>query len=149
MIPLADTLQPLATPLLGRALSWREQQFQSMHEHFNSTDPWIFIRLSAGLAAVLIIFLLIKLTSYLQHRRLEVATKAQPFALFMKVQVALALPAMDRWRMWRMARALRLTHPAAVLISPVLFDRAVAKYKPRLSQRAYFEVIRARLFATL
>ena len=145
MIATTSLTHPIAMPILARTLSWREQQLESMHEQFISTDPWIYIRLGVGLAAVLAIFLLVKFTAFIQQRRLE-AAKAQPFTLFMRVQAALTFPLIDRWQMWRLARALRLPHPAAILISPVLFDRAVAKYMPRPSQQIRFAAIRERLF---
>ena len=125
MIATTSLTHPIAMPILARTLSWREQQLESMHEQFISTY-------NLGCLC-------------LEQNRLE-AAKAQPFTLFMRVQAALTFPLIDRWQMWRLARALRLPHPAAILISPVLFDRAVAKYMPRPSQQIRFAAIRERLF---
>lgn len=145
LFPVSCLLSATGTPLLARTLSWREQQFQSMHEHFVTSDPLIYIRLGIALGAILAVFLAIKLLAYLQRRRIE-AAKAQPFALFVRLQAQLALPLMDRWRLWWMARTLRLPNPAAMLISPLFFDRTVEQYRPNWAHRAHLTAIRRRLF---
>lgn len=139
-------ITPSFAPLiLARELTWREQQLQSMHEHFVESDPLIYVQLIIGLAAVLAIYLAIRLLSYVQHRRID-AAKPQPFALFMRVQAQLGLPLRDRWQLWRMARTLRLADPTAMLISPAFFDRTVERYAPGRTGHANLMAIRDRLF---
>ena len=145
MIQLAAPLCRVAlAPVLAEE-GWREQRLRSMHEHFSTPDPLIYLRLGIGLFAVVAIFVVVKLLACLQRRRYE-AAQAQPYALLVRVQAALGLPLLDRWRLWWVARALNLPNPTALLISSAFFDRAVEKYKPSRRRRVHLAAIRDRVF---
>ncbi len=82
----------------------------------------------------------------LQHRR-ATGQQPRPLSLFRSVMGRLRLPLGDRWRLWRLARAVNLDHPVTLLVSPVLFDRAVEQYAGDVAgQAAAFAPIRRRLF---
>lgn len=52
----------------------------------------------------------------------------QPLVLYRRVLRKLGLPLADRWRLWWLARVLRVSHPTALLISAPLYDEAVQRY---------------------
>lgn len=82
----------------------------------------------------------------LQHRR-AIGEQPRPLSLFRSVMHRAGLPLGDRWRLWRLARAVNLEHPVVLLISPLLFDRAVEQYTGETGGgSAAFAPIRRRLF---
>ncbi len=109
---------------------WREHQLRSMRMRFQETDPYVYYRVAVAVLAIAAIFVLVKLMAYWQDRRFE-AGRSQPFALFRRVQTKLGLSFFERWTLWRLAKTLKVEHPSALLISPVLYDRAVSEYTKR------------------
>ncbi|MBI4579830.1 MAG: hypothetical protein HY718_09020 [Planctomycetes bacterium] len=131
---------------LAQTGSWREERLQAMHRQFRDSDPQVYMRLVVAVLSIVAIFGIIRLLAWMQRRRLG-AVKPQPLSLYMRVQAQLKLPLLDRWRLWRMAKALRIEHPTAMLISPVLYDEAVQRYgQGRAGTQARLANIRLRLF---
>lgn len=62
------------------------------------------------------------------QRRRQAPRRPQPMALYQRVQEAVGLSVAERWWMWRLAKALKLTNPTALLISEVLYDKAVGRF---------------------
>ena len=75
--------------------------------------------------------------------------------LYLRVQRQLGLSLSDRWRLWRLARAIGIEHPTALLISVSMYDDAVRRYcagqgwfRSRAPRVSHFTAIRKRLFPT-
>lgn len=131
----------------------RHDRLRSVQDRFAESDPHVFQKVMMVVALVSAILALIWLMGRVQRRRIQQIVTPQPFGLFFRVQAKLALPWLDRWRLWRLARVLRTREPTALLISPVLFDEAVKLYCEghsllgrRLGKAACYAVIRQRLF---
>jgi hypothetical protein len=76
--------------------------------------------------SILAIFAIIRFLNYCQTRERHASSQAMSFCL--RVQSQMGLPLLDRIQLWRLARASGGINPTALLISPVLFDRAVERY---------------------
>jgi hypothetical protein len=126
---------------------WRDVRFRAMQTQFKQPNPGVYVSILVALAAVGAIFLLVKLLARWQDKQSE-ARRSQPWSLFNRLQSQLGLPLLDRLYLWRLARAIRLDHPAAMLISPQYFDVAVERFlKGRsVSKHARYTAIRERLF---
>jgi len=127
------------------------QMLDRMGSPFREPDPdlWWKIPLVLGLLAVAL--LLVWVLAYLERRRAENDHSPQPMHLFLEALAVMRLGWVDRWVMWRLARGLRLPHPAALLIASSYFDQAVTQYcRDRTfhgdALRRRFAAIRRRLF---
>jgi hypothetical protein len=121
------------------------QRLQSMRGHFKDPDPQAPLSILVAVLAIFAIFLIMRILYRMQNRRLD-AAKAQPMALYWRVQARMGIPLLDRWRLWRLAKAAGLHNPTALLISPVLFDRAAETYPVGSGQSVQLANIRKRLF---
>ena len=90
----------------------------------------------------------------LQQRRLKPAAP-KPMALYRRTLRKLRLPIADRWRLRRLAHAVRIEQPTALLIAAPLYDAAVKRYCAGSGLLASlagaapaFAAIRRRLFGT-
>jgi hypothetical protein len=78
-------------------------------------------------------------------------SRQHPMGLYLRLLRKLGLGLLDRLRMWRLARAQKIEHPTALLISRQLFDEVVARYlrqplPAKTPPHPAFAAIRARLF---
>jgi hypothetical protein len=137
--------------LLLLAQTARRESLTHAQEWFTRDNPLI-IKQIAGVfivvgMVILLVWLLTKWQSRLQARG------CNPMRLYLKMQARLGLSWSDRWRLWRLARRLKLEHPTAVLISAPLFDEAVSRYRQEGGRAANnsatvkaLAAVRARLF---
>jgi hypothetical protein len=135
--------------LTQSASDWRAERLRSMHQHFKEPSGDVYLNISIAVLAILAIFVIMKLLDYVQKRRQSTNIKAQPMALYWRIQSKMGLSFLDRWQLWRLASSSAVPNPTALLISPVLFDRAVASYCGGLgnsSPPARLAAIRKRLF---
>jgi hypothetical protein len=133
---------------LGAALPGvKGERFRQVQQYFNTPAPQMYVNIGIALLAIVSVYMLMKLLNYLQNRRQE-ESRARPMALFLRVQSQMGLSLPERWNLWRLAKTLKVANPTALLISPVLFDRAVAEYGARRSgtTRQQLAAIRRRLF---
>lgn len=112
--------------ILARVSDARAERLRGINSYFRESDPQLYVHMAIALAAILLIFLAIRLLYALQNRRSDI--KAQPMALYLRVQSRMGFSLWDRWQMWRLAKATEIDNPTSLLISPVLFDRAVRRY---------------------
>ncbi|GMV98113.1 MAG: hypothetical protein HRF43_01940 [Phycisphaerae bacterium] len=130
----------------------RDLYLRSMHQQFANPNPDLWWQILVGVLLVGGVVGLVLLFGFWQRRK-KCAGATAPLGLYRHVLLHLGLPAGDVWRMWRLAKALHVAHPAALLISPALFDRAVAGYcaghgwlGSRSRYKPAFAAIRKRLF---
>jgi hypothetical protein len=95
-------------------------------EYFTRENPVILKQIATVVMVVGVVILLVWVLAKWQSRP---RGGCSPMRLYLRMQGRLGLPWSYRWRLWRLARLLKLEHPTAVLISPVLFDEAVARYR--------------------
>ncbi len=114
--------------LLAQVSPRQRDAFESMRTRFDQTDPELYWKIPFVAALLIIGLLLVALLGYLERRRQRQENKPQPMRLYLWCLAKLHVPWADMLRLWRVARALRLRHPTALLISPRLYDAAVAKY---------------------
>lgn len=114
--------------LLAQASPRQRVAIESMRSHFEETDPQLYWKISFVALLFVIGALLVALLGYLERRRQRRENKPQPIRLYLWCLAKLQVPWPDILRLWRLARALRLSHPTALLISPRLYDAAVTKY---------------------
>lgn len=113
--------------VLAQVTSARNERLQGMQSRFNEPDPQVYAQILVAVGAIVAIFIIIRLLDYAQKRRAS-AVKAQPMSLYLRVQAQLGLTWWDRWCLWHLARSAGVANPTALLISPVLFDRATQRY---------------------
>ncbi len=141
--------------ILAQALSPRAEHFKRIQEQFARNDPYVSSR-NIAIVLLLLVFAVVLMWLF---TRLQRAGKRQatshPLNLYRRILRRLDLPLKARWRLWRLARALNLEHPTALLICEKLYDEAVRKYgamKKRASDRAApdpaYQSIRIALFPT-
>lgn len=137
--------------LLAQAID-RDDYLRSMKHRFSVPNPhvWHEILLAVGILAGLVGMLWIV---WRWQRWRSGHGEMGPVDLYRHVLTRLDLPVGDLWRLWRLARVVRLPHPTAVLINATLFDEAVAQYcaghgwlGPRSRAATQFATIRKRLF---
>lgn len=134
--------------ILAQVADARSDRLRFMQEHFKEPDPQAPVSMLVAILAVLAVFVVMKLLQRLQNRRQDEAS-VRPMALYLRVQSRMGLPLIDRWRLWRLAKATDVANPTALLISASLFDQAVQKYtggRPGSSRGAPLTAIRHRLF---
>lgn len=131
----------------------REDYLRSMRTQFSQpkTDIWWQVLLGIGLIGGLIV--LVWLIGAWQ-RRTRRAGEMAPLKLYRRVLKGIGLSISDSWRMWRLAKTARITHPSALLLSSELFDEAVASFCSgsgwfggRSRQAPAFAAIRKQLFS--
>lgn len=130
----------------------RQVYLRSMHEQFARSNPKIWWELLLGLVIVLGLLGIVYLSGVWQRWR-QAPPEARPFALYRQVLARLNLTPGQMWRLWRLAKAAKIPHPTALLISIGAYDEAVAAYcagRGALGSRArlapQFAEIRRRLF---
>lgn len=130
----------------------RAVYLRSMHQRFSTPNPnlWRDILLGVTIVGGL---LAVAWAAWLWQRRRSELGEMNAAALYRHLLTRLRLPAGDAWRLWWLARTLRTPHPAAMLISPELYDEAVSRYcagsgllGSRKRAAPQFAAIRARLF---
>jgi len=109
-------------PVSGR------EMLDNMSHAFRQTDPNLWWKMPAALSLLALALVLVWVLAVLERRRLERENHPQPMRLYLTALAVLHMPWRDRWHLWRLARALKLPQPAAVLISPAYFDEAVVRY---------------------
>ncbi len=139
-------------PLLSQTIQNRYDRIRFMSERFSEAEPAAPVKFVAFIVCLVCVFLLIGMIYRIQRRKTQPKT-ARPMGLFLRMQAALNLPLLDRWHLWRLARATNIVQPAALLISETLFDEAVAAYRRKTGLSsgpgpACYERIRRRLFDT-
>ena len=115
-------------PLLGQAIKDPYDRIRYISDRFSHAEPETGIKLVGFLVCLVCLFLLFGLIYRIQQRKLR-PKKSRPMGLFLRMQAGLDLPLLDRWHLWRLARAADVVQPAALLISETLFDEAVAVYQ--------------------
>ncbi len=135
--------------VLGQISGSRADRLRALQTRFKEPDPRVYISILVGVAAVAGIFLMVKLLARWEKRAGE-SGQPQPWRLFRRVQVQLGLRWFDRFCLWRVARALRLEQPTALLISPLYYDRAVERFLTGRSgaRRGQLNRIRSRLYGS-
>jgi hypothetical protein len=115
-----------------------------MQEDFSTVSPTLMHDLL--LVSVIVVGVL-ALAWILRFRQQWAAAPGEihPMRLFFRVQRRLGLPLLDCWRLLRLARALGVPHPTALLVSPVLFEAAVNRYCSTAGPPGRRERARARL----
>lgn len=138
------------TPGILASFNPQGKGLMSAREWFERSDSGAGGQVMAVLGLLACGVLLVWGVSRLQAR-LNAPAPARPMRLFRRMQRKIGIPAPDRVRLWLLARASEIRYPAALLISPALFDEAVSRY--RESRKALlpipparFAAIRARLF---
>lgn len=126
----------------------REEQLRSMQARFAREDP----NAAASIITVLALLASAFAVFYLLHRvqvRRSRPDAASPRRLFHRVMRKMGIPIRDRMRMRSLARRGNVRHPAALLISPDLFDATVRHCHGTANGRALRRLgaIRDRLFA--
>ncbi|HOA74307.1 MAG TPA: hypothetical protein PL151_14975 [Phycisphaerae bacterium] len=124
----------------------RFERLRYMQDRFNESDPQAYVQILIAFVAILAIFAIIRFLNYCQTRERHASSQAMSF--YLRVQSQMGLPLLDRWLLWRLARASGGINPTALLISPVLFDRAVERYlgPAGLVAHTRLAAIRRRLF---
>jgi hypothetical protein len=120
---------------LGRGIRARRAQFE--------TQDLITIGLILGGIA-----LAVGTLSYLLRLHQRRRGRARPLRLFLSLCKAHRLRWSERWLLWRLARAHRLTDPARLFIEPPLL-RAPSKSPSLQSRRAQLRQLRLHLFGQL
>ena len=131
----------------------RVEYLRSLERRFSQSEPDIGVKILVIVAVFVGTVLLFALLNRLQKRKSDPNIE-RPFRLFLKTMKCLRIPWRDRWRLWRVARALRLEHPTALLISPQAYDAALRDLarKPGLfgarpATRQALADLRLRIFA--
>ncbi len=139
--------------LLAQASPRQRAAIESMRSHFEESDPELYWKIPVVAFLLLVAISLVVLLGYLELRRQRRENKPQPIRLYLWCLAKLQVPWPDILRLYRLARALRLSHPTALLISPRLYDAAVTKYwaghwrgKRGGEPPLQFRAIRERLF---
>lgn len=112
--------------LLAQAGS-KADRLREMHEHFKTPDPQVPYNILVLILAIVVIFVIMRVLNRLQSRRQE-QTAVHPVSLYLRVGAKLGLGYIDRYRLWRLAKIAGVANPTSLLISPILFDRAVQQY---------------------
>ena len=109
-----------------------------------------------GLAGLMLILAVLGLTlqiiSMVKRRRQEQPIVNNEGKLFKELMAGLRIAAIDQHVLKRLAKELQLPHPAAVLMSPQLFDEAVSRWPDvrgrELTERKRTQLqnVRTRLF---
>ena len=140
-------------PMLAEQAVLRRQVLDAWHEQFAKPDPTMPRQMLVVAVLMTMAILLVWLLDRWQRRRAQPA-RQQPVLLYFRVLRTLRLPWIDRWRLWKLAQVLRVDHPAALLISPALYDEAVRRFCATtglIGARAHaapaLATIRERLFA--
>jgi len=138
--------------ILMQTVLKRSERLQSMRHGFTQSEPGMWWNIMLVMIMISASLSLIWLLHRIQRRRSEPA-KPQPMGLYIRVLGNLKLPLLDRWWLWRLAKALNIAHPTALLISEHLYDQAVRQYCQNKSSsrgasgaKSRFAAIRSSLF---
>lgn len=136
--------------MLAQATATRldqRQMLEQMRLRFSEADPDVWWKAPLVLGLLLVALVLVWVLSRLQRRRAHEQVTPQPRRLFMTVMIHLGLPWWDIYRLWRLARKLKIEHPAVLLISAGAYDDAVQRAGVTTGRAApAFQLLRNRLF---
>jgi len=104
------------------------RMFHEMSSRFKQGDPGVWWKIPAVLSMLAIAILLVLVLLYLEKRRRKQRTRPRPLMLFCHSLRTIGFSWMDIWRLWRLARALGIGQPTAMLISAEIFDGAMKEY---------------------
>ncbi len=100
---------------------------RAVRDHFQKGGSF------GAIAVVVLVVVLGVIITYVVTRRLRTVTKEveldSPGKLFQEMLLKLQLPVVERHVLATVAKDLHLEHPAAMLISSVLFDRHVGEWR--------------------
>lgn len=100
--------------------------FRQMGSRLQQPDPNTFWKTMVVVVLLVLAVLLTWLLFNLQRRWQNQIASPQPMRLYVRTLLMLGIPAPDIWRLWLLARRMRVRHPTALLVSSALFDKAVA-----------------------
>lgn len=125
---------------------------RSMHQQFANPNPHLWWEILLGVTLVAGVFILVMLSGVWERWRSHRGEMA-PLGLYHRILAGIGLPYSDRFRLWRMAKATRVPHPTALLLSAELYDETVKKYcasrglmGSRIRSAPAFATIRRHLF---
>jgi hypothetical protein len=105
----------------------RVEYLRSLHNRFSESEPDVGWKIVALVVIFLAAVFCFAMLNRLQKRQVDPNVE-KPGRLFRRAMKHLKLRRRDRWRLWRVAGALRLEHPAALLLSPNYYDGAIRDY---------------------
>lgn len=106
----------------------KKEAFQQFSRQFQETDPLIWVKTATVLILLAVAAVLVWILMRLQRPGNLGQRKPRPMRLYLASLIRMKMPVGDMVRLWRMARRLRIAHPAAILISAMMYDDAVAQY---------------------
>jgi len=104
----------------------KTEVLRQMGSRFEQSDPGLYWKIPVVFFLLVVACVLLWVLYELQRRRQEKVHAPQPMRLFLKVMWQIDMAVSDIWHLFRLARRLQLEHPAALLVSPGYFDKAVA-----------------------
>ena len=120
MIHQLYAVTSLTIAVLGQVADPRIERLRGLQARFQQPEPQIFRGIAVSILAIVAIFVIVKvLGSCSISLGGRVAGTALPPSTHAR---ATGDADLDRWCLWRLAKALSLAHPTALLISPVYFD---------------------------
>lgn len=138
--------------MLAQQIAPRTDRLRGIQTRFSDADP------NAVWQVLLVMVMLVALIGFVWmvyriQRQRGATNELSPMGLFRQVLAALGMPMWDRIRLFHAAHVLKIEHPAALLISAGLFDKAAASYlrgpgmiRTRTGAAPQLAVIRERLF---
>lgn len=143
--------------LLGEVTQFELWQ-RAVRNQFQQGETVSSLVLGIGCLVAVVVFVLVmgRVQSGWNRHNEKAKEDSHPQRLFMHLLCALGFTAAQRQLIESVARASTLRHPAALLISDVLFDRSVAQWDERTSKgpadsrrvedRRALAMVRGRLF---
>lgn len=113
--------------LQAQGLVSREEKYRALHSQFSSPKPYAIWTILGFVVVLACIPLFLKLLHNTRQRR-RTAPRHRPRRLLWKLAAHASLGWWDRLVLLRMTQHGGCRHPAAVLISPSLFDRLAREW---------------------
>ena len=104
----------------------KTELLRQMGSHFERPEPGLYWKIPVVIFLLALACVLLWVLYELQRRRQEKVHAPQPMRLFFQVMWEIGVGIGDLWHLFRLARRLQLEQPAALLICPGYFDKAVA-----------------------
>jgi hypothetical protein len=133
--------------LAQNTMQRKTELLRQMGSRFEQSDPDLYWKIPVVIFLLVLACVLLWVLYELQRRREEKRQVPQPMRLFLKLMRRIELTIPDIWQIWRLARRLQLEQPAALLISPGYFDKAVADDCADPQGRILYPARRRRLLA--